>query len=177
MLRGATGSDPSARGTVPTMGRRVVAGFGRLLLAAGVLVLLFVAYQLWGTGLSESHAQSTLGQEYRALTHSPPATAPAVVPGGALGIIQIPRIGLEKYLVQGTAEADLQKGPGHYVDTPLPGQPGNVGIAGHRTTYGAPFYNLDQLRAPSIDQSAVQEQPPIFLRHDTVLYCILFDSL
>jgi sortase A len=123
----------------------VVGGIGRVLVAAGVLVLLFVAYQLWGTGLSESHAQSTLGQEYRALTHSSPGTATAVGPGGALGIIQIPRIGLEKYLVQGTSEDDLQKGPGHYVNTPLPGQPGNVGIAGHRTTYGAPFYNLNQL--------------------------------
>jgi len=47
--------------------------------------------------------------------------------------------------VEGTAENDLSMGPGHYVGTSMPGQAGNVGIAGHRTTYGAPFNNLDHL--------------------------------
>jgi sortase A len=46
--------------------------------------------------------------------------------------------------------ADLRKGPGHYPGTPLPGQPGNAAIAGHRTTYGAPFYRLDQLSAGDV---------------------------
>ena len=50
-------------------------------------------------------------------------------------------------MVSGTAEGDLAKGPGHYVGTALPGQAGNVDIAGHRTTYGAPFYDLGQLVA------------------------------
>ncbi|CAN5919976.1 class E sortase [soil metagenome] len=44
------------------------------------------------------------------------------------------------------ALADLQDGPGHYPDTALPGEPGNFAVAGHRTTYGAPFYHLDVLR-------------------------------
>jgi len=47
--------------------------------------------------------------------------------------------------VQGTSTTDLQQGPGHYPGTPLPGEQGNAAIAGHRTTYGAPFYNLDEL--------------------------------
>ncbi|MGH9919645.1 MAG: class E sortase, partial [Nitrososphaerales archaeon] len=50
-----------------------------------------------------------------------------------------------KVVVEGTGESDLQLGPGHYVGTPLPGQPGNAAIAGHRTTYGAPFYDLNEL--------------------------------
>jgi sortase A len=48
-------------------------------------------------------------------------------------------------IVEGTDESQLQQGPGHYLGTPLPGQAGNAAIAGHRTTYGAPFYNLNEL--------------------------------
>lgn len=66
--------------------------------------------------------------------------------GGAIDHIVIPAIGVDRYVVQGVAEADLQMGPGHYPGTPLPGQPGNVGIAGHRTTFGAPFFELNALR-------------------------------
>ena len=62
-----------------------------------------------------------------------------------IGVIEIPRIELARVVVQGTTRADLKKGPGHYVSTPMPGQPGNVGIAGHRTTYGAPFNRIDEI--------------------------------
>ncbi len=61
-------------------------------------------------------------------------------------MIQIPKIGLNQVVVEGTGEDDLSKGPGHYLGTPLPGEEGNVGIAGHRTTWGRPFYNLDSAR-------------------------------
>jgi sortase A len=57
----------------------------------------------------------------------------------------IPAIGVNRYVVQGVAENDLQQGPGHYPGTPLPGQRGNVGIAGHRTTFGAPFFRLNEV--------------------------------
>jgi sortase A len=57
----------------------------------------------------------------------------------------IPRIGAKFVFVKGTASPDLRKGPGHYLDTALPGQAGTVGIAGHRTTYLAPFRNVDDL--------------------------------
>ena len=56
-----------------------------------------------------------------------------------------PKIGLNDAIVEGVGEAELEQGPGHYPGTPLPGEPGNVAIAGHRTTYAHPFYNLDQL--------------------------------
>jgi sortase A len=66
--------------------------------------------------------------------------------GHALGRIKIPRIGASFVVVQGTGTSDLQKGPGHYPDTPLPGLPGTVAIAGHRTTYLAPFRHVDELK-------------------------------
>ncbi|HET6795090.1 MAG TPA: class E sortase [Acidimicrobiales bacterium] len=153
------------------MARRVVAGVGRALIGLGVLILLFVAYQLWGTNLSESSSQHDLGQQFQAELRSarPPAstTTTSVVPrpggdpcqaapaapasaarpteGQPLGIIRIPKIGVDKYFVEGTGEPDLKKGPGHYPGTPMPGETGNAAIAGHRTTYGAPFYNLNAL--------------------------------
>ena len=66
--------------------------------------------------------------------------------GEAMAQIQIPSIGLDEIVVEGTGVDDLRKGPGHYAWTPLPGQPGNVSIAGHRTTYGAPFADIGKLR-------------------------------
>jgi sortase A len=66
--------------------------------------------------------------------------------GDAVGKIQINRIGLSAAVVEGTNAGDLRKGPGHYPGTPLPGQRGTVAIAGHRTTYGAPFRNINKVR-------------------------------
>jgi sortase A len=65
--------------------------------------------------------------------------------GEAIGKIIIPRFGLDAVIIQGTDTTSLEKGPGHYPDTPFPGQPGTVGIAGHRTTYLAPFRHIDSL--------------------------------
>ena len=59
--------------------------------------------------------------------------------------LQVPKIGLDEFVVSGTNEADLAKGPGHYLGTAMPGQAGNVAIAGHRTTHGAPFNRLAEL--------------------------------
>src|SRR5919205_1034702 len=66
--------------------------------------------------------------------------------GDAIARITIPSIGVSKYVVEGTDTASLRKGPGHYPSTPLPGRRGTVAIAGHRTTYGAPFRHVDELR-------------------------------
>jgi len=66
--------------------------------------------------------------------------------GDALGTISIPRIGVGYTVVQGTDELSLEKGPGHYPDTAMPGLGRTVAVAGHRTTYLAPFRRLDQLR-------------------------------
>ncbi len=65
--------------------------------------------------------------------------------GDPIGTLVIPEIGVDQVVVEGTGSAQLAVGPGHYVATPLPGQPGNVGIAGHRTTHGRPFYDLNDL--------------------------------
>jgi sortase A len=71
-----------------------------------------------------------------------------VAEGEALGRIQIPRIGIDFVFVQGIEGASLRKGPGHYSGvTKLPGQGGTVGVAGHRTTYEAPFREIDALEA------------------------------
>src|SRR3954454_6898159 len=157
---------------------------GRTLITARVLVLLFVVYQLWGTGIREAQAQSRLEDQFNdklaqveapgdsatigstSSTSSsspdtptsadtgtpetlPPTTAPAIdvapVKGEAIGQITIPKIGLDAYVIEGVDDADLHEGPGHYPGTPLPGQDGNSAIAGHRTTYGAPFANIDEL--------------------------------
>ena len=145
------------------------------MIAAGVLILLFVAYQLWGTGLAEARSQRELTKEFdRSLVQSatstttttttttaPTPTAPGetTVPtsaplglgpppspaGDAIAILKIPKIGVEKTVVQGVSLGMLKRGPGHYPTTPLPGQPGNAAIAGHRTTYGAPFFRLNEL--------------------------------
>ncbi|HEX4901976.1 MAG TPA: class E sortase, partial [Acidimicrobiales bacterium] len=151
---------------------RVLSGVGRLLIWAGALVLLFVAYQLWGTGLAEARAQDDLADDFAALLDATDTTAPSTTTsttvrtpsrpsrpttttttppppppedGSAVARIVIPKIGVDKIVVEGVGRRDLQKGPGHYPGTPLPGQPGNAAIAGHRTTFGAPFQDVDEL--------------------------------
>jgi sortase A len=66
--------------------------------------------------------------------------------GDAIGEIELPAIHRNAFLVQGTDTESLRKGPGHYPDTPLPGRRGTVAIAGHRTTHGAPFRHIDDLK-------------------------------
>ena len=82
---------------------------------------------------------------------------PEFASGDVMALLQIPSIGVETYVVSGVQPADLKQGPGHYPDTPMPGQLGNSAIAGHRTTYGQPFYRLDELQAGDpIDLTTVQ---------------------
>jgi sortase A len=148
--------------------RQAVSITGKILIGAGILVLLFTAYQIWGTSIQESHTQNALrstlisetnNQEIRhalaeaaaidKLPTGPPVAAPrtaAPSEGEPVGDIRIPRIGVNQVVVEGTNTPDLRKGPGHYIGTPLPGQNGNASIAGHRTTYGHPFYNLDGVK-------------------------------
>jgi sortase A len=144
---------------------RVLGAIGRALITAGVLVLLFVVYQLWGTGIQEARAQDSLEDQFAEVlqnagsdlpgtdattpsTTAPPVTTappPAPPDGDAAAHIAIPKIGLDKIVVEGVSVADLKRGPGHYPGSPMPGQPGNAAIAGHRTTYGAPFNRIDEL--------------------------------
>ena len=141
---------------------------GKTLIATGVLIFLFVGYQLWGTGLAERREQKSLRNQFtQRLTAlpapapgGPPAAATAPIPGDAVALLRIPKLGLEKAVVEGVGTEDLKKAPGHYPDTPLPGENGNSSIAGHRTTYGAPFGELDKLE--KADPILVQTQAGSF---------------
>jgi sortase A len=155
---------------------RILGGVGRTFIAVGALILLFVAYQLWGTGLGTSAAQGSLRDQFTArqaevdrsttatttpssttpgatpttATTAPPQAAdPAAIappkPGDAIGQLQIPKIGSDFVMVEGVDLNDLAVGPGHFPGTPLPGQPGNAAVAGHRVTHGAPFNRIDEL--------------------------------
>ena len=70
---------------------------------------------------------------------------PPIAEGDPLARIEIPSIGVDDIVVAGVSVEDLRRGPGHFPETPLPGQLGNAAIAGHRTTYGQPFRNVDDL--------------------------------
>ena len=158
---------------------------GRVVLVSGVLILLFIPYLLWGTGLQTARAQSQLRGEFRAAqqqagarstttptTGNSTGRAAQVAPfipdpptGSAVGVITIPKISVSMVVVEGTGEAQLQAGPGHYPGTPLPGEAGNASIAGHRTTYQHPFYNLNDL-VPG-DSITITTLQGIFLYHVT----------
>ena len=211
----SAGRPPNARTSTtddvahgPLDGVAVGSAAGRLAVGAGLLLLAFAAYQLWGTGHHEAQAQEALRTELaarqtqRALgpaldepqaptpqtpehqvpvpqvpeplasTRSAPMepadaaligrapdrqpSRPAAVPvsapiaepiavGDPLATLRIPAIGVDKTVVEGTTREALRSGPGHYLGTARPGQAGNVAIAGHRTTYGAPFRHIDDL--------------------------------
>jgi sortase A len=152
--------------------RRLIRELGLSLITAGVVVLLFVGYQLFGTNIVEANSQNQLRQQWEhqvvpttepapvvstapgttvaPVTTAPATTAPApagpTAPiGAAVAHLVIPKIGVDQFIVEGVSIDQLRKGPGHYPQTPLPGEKGNAAIAGHRTTYGAPFYRLNEL--------------------------------
>lgn len=173
---------------------------GRTLVVIGLLMLGFVGYQLWGTGIETARAQADLrerlderlapvaadqvasaatvdetaiptstvapvptsttadvvGAETSTTSTETPATAagePSVtatraepfLPGDPIARLEMPSIGTDHIVVAGIGVEELRLGPGHFPDTPLPGQLGNAAIAGHRTTYGQPFHDVDRL--------------------------------
>ena len=131
-----------AKDTDTSPGRisRLLDAVGRTMIVAGLLLLSFVAYQLWGTGIAENRAQDDMATQFV----KPQPVQPQF--GGLVGRISIPSIGVSKYVVAGVRLKDLERGPGLFPGSPLPGQKGNVAIAGHRTTFGAPFSRIDQIQ-------------------------------
>jgi len=159
--------------------RRALRILSRLLIVAGVLLVVEGALTLlWQEPVSSLYARAQqdkldhrLAQieragpsslERRALARLPSdgrrlrfaarAALPRARVGDPVGRLRAEAIGLDEVVVQGTEAAMLRKGPGHYPDSPLPGARGTVAIAGHRTTYGAPFRDVDDLdRADRIE--------------------------
>jgi sortase A len=138
------------------MVRRLLRGTGWTFIGMGSFVLYFLVYQLVGTNAVTSRGQSDLRsqlqQEWSAAPRATPSADPKKVvpkralPGKALAVLDIPKIQLDnKVVVEGVGREELRKGPGHIPSTVLPGQDGTFGISGHRTTYGAPFYRLNEL--------------------------------
>jgi sortase A len=139
------------------------------LLIGGGLVLIADAaitfvWQEPVSALIAKHEQSKLGHQLVGLERQSAADSRQVGPsprrmaelarrearrvgeGHALGRIRLPTLHRSYVMVQGTDSSSLHKGPGHYLGTALPGQPGTVAVAGHRTTYLAPFRSIDKLR-------------------------------
>jgi sortase A len=131
-------------------------------------VLMFVGWTLWGTGLYTQGQQDDLRREFGAAQvpdllpgekpgHPPKGFDPG--PGRPVFLLKVPAIKMDKVVVEGVGVEDLKKGPGHYpecragflkplcteFDEVWPGEKGRVVVSGHRTTYGAPFWDLDKL--------------------------------
>jgi sortase A len=189
--------------------RRFFSGTGRVLITVGLLILLFVGYELWGTNVIAARAQNELKGDLCTtlersgtvcdsdLAHSRTSQGlgrttgnrtrkvdlsnlPAFQLGDALGRIQIPDAGVDKVFVEGTDREYLNLGPGHYPGTPLPGQRGVAAIAGHRTTHGAPFYNLNEVHVkddPAITDPNNPEKLGSFIWIQDVLGTFVYEVI
>ena len=119
-----------------------------VMIVSGILMIadagVTLAWQEPISALLADRQQSSLRTELR----NPPARVLRRRPleGDAIAKLEMPAIDKTTYVVEGTDLTTLRKGPGHYPETPLPGEDRTVAIAGHRTTYGAPFRNIDELK-------------------------------
>lgn len=151
---------------------KVIRGVGWTLLGFGALVLLYLVYLLVFTNVQAERAQTELLEQFEleygpleaaragegpARDGGPASPEPDPQPpelGDAYAAIWFERPGTGErvvhadplFVVEGVSLDVLKRGPGHYPDTSAPGQPGNFAVSGHRTTYGAPFYHLDELQ-------------------------------
>jgi sortase A len=153
--------------------RRPLRALSTVLITAGLLMLcdagLTVAWQEPVSAIYAKIVQGQLGDDLRKLELAEPSATDRRAlrslegdrrrmaflaralrrkrkNGDAVGRIRIPRIGASYVIVKGTADASLRKGPAIYDEAPFPGAPGTVAIAGHRTTYLAPFRRINKLR-------------------------------
>ncbi|MFC0429283.1 class E sortase [Kutzneria buriramensis] len=133
--------------------RRVVRTFGELFITAGLVILLFVVYEVYWTDLisagKQNQATSSLNDKWK--DQDTVGTGPQrgthydLTEGQGFAKIYVPALGADYHftIVEGTTDADLDIGPGHYIGSALPGQPGDFAVAGHRVGKGAPFNDLD----------------------------------
>lgn len=141
--------------------RTVVGVLGELLLTAGVLVLLFTGWLVYGTAwqaeADQQAASAELERQWAVAPVAPvvpvpaepdePAPVAAVPAGSPLARLHVPRFGRSFTVLEGVSQQVLARGPGHYPGTAQPGEVGNVAIAGHRVGRGAPFDPADELRS------------------------------
>ena len=128
--------------------RPVLRFLSAVLMTSGVLLIAdSAATLLWQEPVSAFFATREQQRLEQALER-PPARVIRKEPlrGDAIGKIELPTIDRSYFMVEGVDVGSLRKGPGHYPDTPLPGERGTVAVAGHRTTYLAPFRKIDELK-------------------------------
>ena len=148
--------------------RKAVGVVGELFITAGVLLLLFVVWQLGYVAVVDGHKQSdtvsALEKDFGGVAHpstggsrtsapapvaeQPPITTADLAYGQAWGILRIPRLGAtwSKPIYEGVGLDVLANGLGHYPGTNLPGEIGNVAIAGHRAGHGNPLIDIDAIQ-------------------------------
>ena len=174
----STGTTRLVRGTVR--------GIGILLLWSGGTLLLYVGWLLWFTGVETAQVQQDLLEEFEGFgaadadaaddptvavgaddldAGEQPGSGEPVGVGSGIAVLEFERPGSDDppvrdepvVVVEGTTVRALRDGPGHYTFTADPGEQGNFAVAGHRTTYGAPFYDLDQVRPGDLVHVTVRD--------------------
>jgi sortase A len=125
-------------------GQRFIRWTRRVLVLCGALALAYVGFTLIDAGIYEKAAELKLQKQIQTQETHPAQSPKLLKEGDILGQIRIPRIGVSVVVLEGTTSQTLQHGVGHIGGTALPGEPGNIGIAGHRDTY---FRGLKDLRA------------------------------
>ncbi|MEU6790691.1 class E sortase [Nonomuraea wenchangensis] len=128
--------------------RAALRALGETSVTAGLILMLFCAYLLWGTGSYTQSQQLLLQRELAAARAAGErGRLDRIDLGRAVALLGIPRLGpgYRYAIVEGVGAEQLRKGPGHYPGSALPGQVGNFVVSGHRTTYAAPFNRLDEL--------------------------------
>jgi sortase A len=137
--------------------RTVVRSIGELLITAGLIVLLFVVYEVYITDLlsagKQREATAALDDQWQHNTDTvnggERTAKDSLEDGKGFAKLYIPKFGPDFHftVLQGTTEKDLEAGPGHYNGTAMPGELGNFSVAGHRVGKGAPFNDLDLLES------------------------------
>lgn len=127
--------------------RTAIRGLGELLLTVGLVVLLFVFYEAYLTNWSSAEKQREATAKLDDIWHNGRGVVNRPVKGAGIAKLYVPAFGPDFVftVLEGTDPDTLAAGPGHYLGTASPGQPGNFAVAGHRVGKGSPFNSLDQL--------------------------------
>lgn len=139
----------AGRGTAdrrPSLAAQIFRPIGWLSIATGLILIEFAAFLFWGTGMKTAAAQTELRREFAQLREASVETHfRRPVSGEPIARLMIPKLGLDFIVVEGVGHEELMRGPGHIPETAFPGSDGSSVISGHRTTYAAPFAELDKL--------------------------------